>query len=105
MIEAARKYNRVVQVGMQNRSAQYCMQAIEYINSGKLGEIHFVRVLNSKPRGTVGHREDTNPPEGVDYDLWLGPAPKKPFNENRFLYAWNWFWDFGAGDITNDGCH
>lgn len=105
MIEAARKYNRVVMCGMQNRSAEYCFKAIDYINSGKLGEIHFVRVLNSKPRVTVGHREDTDLPQGVDYDLWLGPAPKRPFNENRFHYAWNWFWDFGAGDITNDGCH
>ncbi|MCC6798035.1 MAG: Gfo/Idh/MocA family oxidoreductase [Candidatus Hydrogenedentes bacterium] len=105
MIEAARKYNRVVMCGMQNRSAEYCFQAADYIKSGKLGEVHFVRVLNSKPRGTIGHREDSNPPEGVDYDLWLGPAPNRPFNENRFHYAWNWYWDFGAGDITNDGCH
>lgn len=105
MIEAARKYNCVVTCGMQNRSAEYCYQAKEYIESGELGEVHFVRVLNSKPRGTIGHCEDSTPPEGVDYDLWLGPAPKRPFNENRFHYAWNWFWDYGAGDITNDGCH
>lgn len=105
MIEAARKYKRVVTCGMQNRSAEYCWKAKEYIASGALGEVHFVRILNSKERGTIGRRPDGEPPEGVDYDLWLGPAPKRPFNENRFHYAWNWFWDYGAGDITNDGCH
>ncbi|MCC6695962.1 MAG: Gfo/Idh/MocA family oxidoreductase [Candidatus Hydrogenedentes bacterium] len=105
MIEAARKYKRVVQVGYQNRSAEYCRQAQEYIKSGALGDVHFIRVLNSKVRGTIGKRDDGTPPEGVDYDLWLGPAPAKPFNENRFHYAWNWFWDLGAGDIANDGTH
>lgn len=105
MVEAARKYNRVVQVGTQTRSGEYAKAAREYVASGALGDIHFVRVLNSKVRGTIGKEVDKDPPEGVDYDLWLGPAPKRPFNENRFHYAWNWFWDYGAGDITNDGCH
>jgi predicted dehydrogenase len=105
MVEAARKYDRVVQVGYQNRSAEYCWQAKEYIESEEFGDVHFVRVVNSKVRGTIGKKEDSGPPEGVDYDMWLGPAPSMPFNENRFHYAWNWFWEFGAGDIANDGTH
>ena len=106
MIEAARKYDRVVQVGAQNRSSEYCQQAFEYIRSGEFGDVHFVRVLNSKPRGTIGKKPDLpNPPEGVDYDMWLGPAPMRPFNENQFHYAWHWFWAYSGGDIINDGVH
>ncbi|MFA6241489.1 MAG: Gfo/Idh/MocA family oxidoreductase [Candidatus Hydrogenedentales bacterium] len=105
MVEAARKYKRVVQVGTQTRSGEYARLAKEHVASGALGDVHFVRVLNSKVRGSIGKEVDQEPPEGVDYDLWLGPAPKRPFNGNRFHYAWNWFWDYGAGDITNDGCH
>ena len=106
MIEAARKYDRVVQVGTQTRSGEYCKQAFEYIRSPEFGDIHYVRVLNSKVRGTIGKKEDQpEPPKGVDYDMWLGPAPKRDFNENRFHYAWHWFWDYSGGDIINDGVH
>jgi len=105
MVEAARKYGRVVQVGAQSRSGAYCRRAYEYIQSGELGEVHFVRVLNSKVRGEIGRKPDAEPPEGVDYDMWLGPAPMRPFNENRFHYAWHWFWDYSGGDIINDGVH
>jgi len=105
MIEAARKYKRVVQVGAQNRSAEYCYKAIEYLNSDAFGDIHFVRVLNSKPRGTIGKKPDQPTPDGVDYDMWLGPAPMRPFNENHFHYAWHWFWNYSGGDIINDGVH
>ena len=106
MVEAARKYRRVVQVGAQNRSNDNVVQAREYAHSAAFGDIHFVRVLNSKERVTVGRKPDQpNPPDGVDYDLWLGPAPARPFNENRFHYAWHWFWDYSGGDIINDGVH
>lgn len=105
MIEAARKYDRVVQVGAQNRSAAYCYAAIEHINSGAFGDVHFVRVLNSKLRPTIGKLENTPVPEGVDYDMWLGPAPMREFNENHFHYAWHWFWAYSGGDIINDGVH
>jgi predicted dehydrogenase len=105
MVEAARKYNRVVQVGAQCRSAPYMAAALEYLQSGKLGEIHFVKVFNSKPRQSIGNLPDKPIPAGVDYDMWLGPAPMRPFNENRFHYAWHWFWDYSGGDIINDGVH
>ena len=105
MIEAARKYDRIVQVGAQNRSAKYCQHAFDYIRSGELGDVHFVRVLNSKQRPTIGAKPDAPVPEGVDYDMWLGPAPMRPFNPNSFHYNWHWFWDFSGGDIINDGVH
>ena len=105
MVRAARKYDRVVQVGTQCRSIPYVQGAIDYIKSGQLGEVHYVRVLNSKPRSSIGKRPDGTAPAGVDYDRWLGPAPARPFNENHFHYAWHWFWDYSGGDIINDGVH
>ncbi|UCF37457.1 MAG: Gfo/Idh/MocA family oxidoreductase [Acidobacteriota bacterium] len=105
MIEAARKYDRIVQVGTQSRSGEYCRLALDYIKSGELGDVHFVRVLNSKERQSIGEKPVTKVPEGVDYDMWLGPAPMRPFNENHFHYSWHWFWAYSGGDIINDGVH
>ena len=105
MVEAARKHDRVVQVGAQCRSAPYVQGAIDYIQSGKLGEVHFVKVFNSKPRSTIGKLADKPAPAGVDYEKWLGPAPLRPFNENHFHYAWHWFWIYSGGDLINDGVH
>ena len=105
MIEAASKYQRIVQVGTQTRSGRYTREAVEYIRSGILGKVHFVHVVNMKNREPIGHKEDCAAPQGVDYDMWLGPAPKRPFNPNRFHYHWHWFWDYSGGDIANDGVH
>ena len=105
MVEAARKHDRVVQVGAQCRSAPYMTAALEYLQSGKLGDVHFVKVFNSKPRSTIGNLPDKPVPAGVDYDMWLGPAPMRPFNENHFHYAWHWFWNYSGGDLINDGVH
>lgn len=105
MIEAARKYERVVQAGTQNRSAVYCHEAIAYVHSGALGDVHFVRVMNSKLREPMKPTDDGPVPEGVDYDLWLGPAPMRSFNANHFHYSWHWFWNYGGGDLGNDGIH
>jgi len=105
MIAAARKYRRIVQVGTQTRSADYAHQARDYIRSGKLGDVHLVKVFNMKWRQAVPAQPDAQPPAGVDYDMWLGPAPKRPFNPNRFHYTWHWYWDYSGGDIINDGVH
>jgi len=105
MVEAARKYDRVVQIGTQSRSGEYCRDAIDYLRSGALGEIHLVRVLNSKVRETIGFTPEEPVPEGVDYDMWLGPAPMRPFSMNHFHYSWHWFWVYSGGDIINDGVH
>lgn len=105
MVKAARKFNRVVQMGTQNRSAEYCQKAYEHIHSKEFGEVHFVRVVNSKQHGNIGKKENKEVPPGVDYDMWLGPAPMRPFNENHFHYAWHWLWAYSGGDIINDGIH
>ena len=104
-VKAARKYRRVVQLGTQNRSAPYCRAAVDYLRGGKLGTVHLVRVINMKTRGVITKKPDAEPPKGVDYDMWLGPAPKRAFNPNSFHYNWHWFWDFSGGDIINDGVH
>jgi predicted dehydrogenase len=105
MIEAARKYDRVVQLGTQSRSAPHYLEVMEYLRSGKLGELHMAKVWNSQKRSNIGKKADGDAPAGVDYDLWLGPAPVRPFNVNRFHSTWHWNWDYGTGDIGNDGVH
>jgi predicted dehydrogenase len=105
MIEAARHYNRVVQVGTQRRSSPFFQDVVAYLESGKLGKIHMAKAINSQKRKNIGHLPDGSVPPGVDYDLWLGPAPQHAFNPNRFHYNWHWFWDYGTGDLGNDGVH
>ena len=105
MIEAARHYNRVVQVGTQRRSSPFFQDVIAYLQSGKLGKVHMAKAINSQKRKDIGHPADESVPPGVDYDLWLGPAPQHAFNPNRFHYNWHWFWDYGTGDLGNDGVH
>ncbi len=106
MVEAARKYGRVVQVGTQTRSAPYAREAIRLLRSGKLGDIHFVRVFNMKTRGVITPQPDQPTPPGINYERWLGPAPLRPFNPNHFWGGrWNWKWVYSGGDIVNDGVH
>jgi predicted dehydrogenase len=105
MVEAARKYNRVVQTGTQARSQTATRNAMSYINDGEMGKIYMARGLCLKPRGSIGHVKDSEIPAGVDWNTFLGPAPYRPFNENRFHYKWHWFWDTGCGDLGNQGIH
>jgi predicted dehydrogenase len=105
MVEAARKYNRVVQTGTQARSSESVLKALDFIHSGGLGEIYMARGLCLKPRGSIGHVKNSTVPEGVNWDAFLGPAPYRPFNQNRFHYKWHWFWDTGNGDLGNQGPH
>jgi len=106
MVEAARKYKRVVQLGTQTRSAPYAQHAVDAIRSGLIGDIHLVKVFNMKTRGQLKALADAPTPDGVNYDLWLGPAPMRPFNENHFRGGrWNWKWEYSGGDIINDGIH
>jgi predicted dehydrogenase len=104
MVEAARRHERIVQVGTQNRSARYCIEAKEFIESGKLGGIHMVRVINQKSWPNSSALEDRDPPKDLNWDMWTGPAPQSNYNEN-FHRAWNHFWRFSGGDIINDGIH
>jgi predicted dehydrogenase len=105
MVEAARKYDRVVQVGTQRRSAPHSQSALEFIRAGKLGKVPFAQAWIAGARKTIGRKPDEAVPRGVDYDLWLGPAPERPFNPNRFHYNWHWNWDYGTGELGNNGIH
>ena len=105
MLAAARKYNRVVQVGIQSRSGRNYEEACAYIRSGALGKVAFAKGWESARQRGIGHPADEPVPDGVDYDTWLGPAPKRPFNRNRFHGSWRWFFDYGTGDLGNDGVH
>jgi predicted dehydrogenase len=105
MVQAARRYNKVVQVGTQRRSGEQFREAAELVRSGRLGKIPFARTWIAGNRQTIGRRQDTDVPRGVDYDLWLGPAPQRPFNPNHFHYNWHWNWDTGTGEIGNNGIH
>jgi predicted dehydrogenase len=103
--DAARQYNRVMQVGTHRRSAEHVRTAAEYVASGKLGKICLVKAWNNQVRTSIGKPPDGSPPATADYDLWLGPAPKRQFNPNRFHYNWRFFWDYGNSEIGNQGVH
>ncbi|MDZ7373330.1 MAG: Gfo/Idh/MocA family oxidoreductase [candidate division KSB1 bacterium] len=106
MVNAARRYNRIVQVGTQQRSADHFKKAVEYVQSGKLGKIRMVRAWAYLDwKGGLGNPADTTPPSTVDYDFWLGPAPKRPFNPARFHFTFRWFWDYSGGLMTDWGAH
>lgn len=105
MREAARKHNRVVQVGTQRRSGEHFRAAAEYAASGKLGKVCLIKAWMCQVRPTIGNPPDGSPPAGIDYDQWLGPAPKRPFNRNRFHYTWRFFWDYGNSELGNQGVH
>ncbi len=103
--DAARNYNRVVQVGTQRRSGEHFHQAADYVASGKLGKLCLIRAWMCQVRDSIGNPPDGPPPPTVDYDVWLGPAPLRPFNPNRFHYNWRFFWDYGNSELGNQGIH
>ena len=105
LVEAARKYNKVVQHGTQNRSIGGQRKTAAFLAEGKLGPIKVSRGLCYKSRKSIGKKPNGPVPPGVDYDLWLGPAPERAFNPNFFHYNWHWHWDTGNGDIGNQGVH
>ena len=128
MVEATARYNKIVQVGTMNRSRPAVRDAIKFIHEGGLGKIYMARGLCYKPRPAIGKYPDGPMAPGekfaltvtatsteptydqqylskVDYDLWLGPAPKRPFNRNHFHYNWHWHWNYGNGDSGNQGPH
>jgi len=105
MVQAMRKHKRIVQMGTQSRSDSGFLEAMAYIRSGALGQVLFAKSWESTPQSSLGRPADSEPPEGVDYDFWLGPAPKRQFNPLRFHANWRWFFDYGTGDLGNDGVH
>ncbi len=105
MVQAMRKHQRIVQMGSQHRSNTRLQSAIEFVKSGKLGRCVVAKAWESGRQGNIGFPKDSEPPAGVDYDMWIGPATLRPFNVNRFHSRWRWFYDFGTGDLGNDGVH
>jgi predicted dehydrogenase len=105
MAAAAKKYGRVVQLGTQARSDPDLHSVIDYVKQGHLGKVVQARAWESAKQPNLGKPADGTPPAGVDYDVWLGSAPKRPFNPLRFHGNWRWFFDYGAGDLGNDGVH
>jgi len=104
MIEAARKYDRIVQVGFQNRSGPYAASARDYIQSGKLGKVVHVKVYNMLGGHKWEGKPDSEPPAGLDWDAWLGPAPYVPYNAGRHL-DWHPWWDYRGGTLADDASH
>ncbi len=105
LVAAARKYNRIVQHGTNSRSGVALREAMHKLREGVIGEVYMARGLCFKWRDTISKKPDGPVPPGVHYDLWLGPAPQRAFNPNRFHYNWHWNWDYGNGDIGNQGIH
>lgn len=105
IVQAARYHKRIVQTGTQARSHQAVNDAIDYVRSGKIGEVRLARGLCYKRRDSIGPRGNYEVPPSVDYSLWLGPAPEKPLTRPQFHYDWHWQWDYGNGDLGNQGIH
>jgi predicted dehydrogenase len=105
MVAAARKHARMVQLGTQSRSAAFLKEAAKFIADGGIGKAITAKAWETAKQAPIPRVPDGEPPAGVDYDLWLGPAPKRPFNRYRFHGQWRWFFDYGSGDLGNDGVH
>lgn len=105
MVEAAKKYRRIVQHGVQLRSSPALQEAVQHLRKGTIGRVYMSRGVVFRWRESVGNKGFEPTPDSLDYDLWLGPAQKRPFTRNLVHYNWHWHWDFGNGDIGNQGVH
>jgi predicted dehydrogenase len=105
MIEAAQKYNRIVQHGVQLRSSEAIQEAIGHLRNGLIGNVYMARGLVYKWRPDIGNKGTAEAPKELNWDLWQGPAQAKPYSENYVHYNWHWFWDYGNGDVGNQGIH
>ncbi len=105
MVEAARKYNCIVEVGFQNRSISNVRNAMKFLHDGGIGDVYMAKGMCYKPRDAFEQFPDSDPPKEVHYDRWVGPADYFPYNEGKFHYQWHWHWNTGNGDIGNQGPH
>ena len=105
MIEAARKYNRIVQHGVQLRSSEALREAVEHLRQGVIGKVYMARGLVYRWRPSIGRKPDEAAPATLDWDLWQGPAQERPFSRRLVHYNWHWHWDYGNGDLGNQGIH
>lgn len=105
MVRAARKYNRIVQAGTQRRANRLNRKAIEMMRDGVIGDVYMGRGTVYRSRPSIGKKPDGPVPQGVNWDLYRGPAPMIPFNENHFIYNWHWYWDTSTSEFGNNGTH
>jgi predicted dehydrogenase len=105
VVQAARKYKKICQTGTQCRSNPGMINAMGFVQSGKIGELKVARGLCYKPRGSIGARGEYDVPSSVNYDIWLGPAPVAPLTRPKLHYDWHWQWPYGNGDLGNQGIH
>jgi len=105
LVKASQKYQVIVQDGAEQRSNPCAQSMAKFLHNGGLGEVYLAKGICYKWRDTIKKTPDEPVPEGVHYDLWLGPAPKRPYSRNRFHYNWHWNWDYGNGDMGNQGVH
>lgn len=105
LVAAAAKYGRVVQAGTQNRSSARIRKAITLLHEGVVGDVYMARWLITGHRESIGFHSPEPPPAALHWNLWLGPAPEQPFHRNLVHYNWHWFWDFGNGEMGNNGTH
>lgn len=105
LVAAAARSGKLVQHGTQSRSMPLLQHAISHLHSGLIGKVLYARAINIQKRANIGHATHSQPPEGFNYDIWTGPAPMVPFQSNRHHYTWHWWYDFGTGDMGNDGVH
>jgi len=105
MEAAAREHKRMVQIGMQGRTIAHKQRAVDLLHAGAIGQVYMARGICFKRRPSIGHTLAEPVPPGLDWDLFLGPAPMRAYTKNRYQYNWHWFWDTGNGDIGNQGIH
>jgi predicted dehydrogenase len=105
LVKCAREQKKCVQHGTQRRSSAMDIAAVRAMQEGLIGEVFMAKAINHQLRGKIGKAPQEPPPAGVNYDVWLGAAPVRPFTRNRWHYNWHWFWDYGGGDLVNDGIH
>jgi predicted dehydrogenase len=105
LLSAASRSQRIVQVGLQQRSGVHFQSAVKYVQSGKLGNVRLAKAWIVHRRKSIGRRAVVEAPSQVDYAAWLGPAPARPFQPNRFHFNWRWFWDYGGGELSHWGVH
>ncbi|MBI3737261.1 gfo/Idh/MocA family oxidoreductase, partial [Candidatus Sumerlaeota bacterium] len=105
IVKAARKYNKIVQIGTQSRSSEALREGVQKLHDGIIGEVYMAKGLCYKWRPSIGKADPKDPPPSLDYDLWTGPAELLPYTRHRHPYNWHWFWNYGNGDIGNQGIH
>ncbi len=105
MIAASQKYNRLMQGGTQRRSNGYFRAAVQALREGVIGDLYMARCIHYQLRESLGFKAPEPPPSTLNWDLWVGPGPMQPFHRNLVHYNWHWFWDFGNGELANNGIH